>query len=241
WNGSGGIRQGLLQSFVTFGALKGAGRLVQGENLIAQHLFQDSAMVLGHQVSGALGIAPRPTGTLAEQFLHAEATNLQIGAGMALAHGFAPGLQALERGLDLSLPATEVGPRFEMPLPQGALAVGSRGSWGESQPFRNLVLQMTQGKNGDGNGDGGSGKDAPRMTLPQVSTGRAEVDGPRRPTGSFRLAKTYPLQGIDERARYLHVIGPSKNPNEGITQAIERALAQKVEPMVVVYEGALEN
>src|SRR4029453_17777408 len=103
WNGSGGIRQGLLQSFVTFGALKGAGRLVQGENLIAQHLFQDSAMVLGHQVSGALGIAPRPTGTLAEQFLHAEATNLQIGAGMALAGRLAPGLQTLERGLDLSL------------------------------------------------------------------------------------------------------------------------------------------
>src|SRR4029434_4631 len=55
WNGPGGIRQGLLQSFVTFGALKGAGRLGQGQNLIAQHLFQDTAMVLGHQITGALG------------------------------------------------------------------------------------------------------------------------------------------------------------------------------------------
>src|SRR4029450_3010163 len=103
WNGNVGLRQGLFQSLVTFGALKGAGRLAQGENLIAQHLFQDTAMVLGHQVSGVLGIAPRPTGSLAEQFLHAEATNLQIGAGMALAGRLAAGEQALERGLDLSL------------------------------------------------------------------------------------------------------------------------------------------
>src|SRR4029434_5783141 len=104
WNGSGGIRQGLLQSFMTFGALKGAGRLTQGENFIAQHLFQDTAMVLGHQATGALGFAPRPEGSVAEQFLHAETTNLQLGAGAALAHGLAPGISAFEKGLDLSLP-----------------------------------------------------------------------------------------------------------------------------------------
>src|SRR4030095_11459694 len=54
WNGSDGIRQGLLQSFLTFGALHAAGRLAMGENIFAQHLLQDSAMVLGHQVSGVL-------------------------------------------------------------------------------------------------------------------------------------------------------------------------------------------
>src|SRR4030095_12504563 len=103
WNGPGGIRQGLLQSFVTFGAIKGAGRLASGENLVAQHLLQDSAMVLGHNISANFGITPRPAGTLAEQFLLAEATNLQIGAGMALAHRMVPGMHAMERGLDLSL------------------------------------------------------------------------------------------------------------------------------------------
>jgi len=102
WNGAGGIRQGLLQSSVTFGALKGAGRLARSENFLVQHLFQDLSMVLGHQASGALGLAPRPAGSLAEQFLHAEATTLQIGAGMALIHRMAPGLSALERGLDLA-------------------------------------------------------------------------------------------------------------------------------------------
>jgi len=95
--------------------------LAQGQNLVAQHLFQDTAMVLGHQASAAFGITPHPNGTLTDQFLYAEATNLQIGAGMALTHRFAPGIMALERGLDLSLPAADVGagfprPRFESPL-----------------------------------------------------------------------------------------------------------------------------
>jgi hypothetical protein len=103
WEGQGGIRQGLLSSLITFGSLKGAGRLAQGENVVVQHLLQDTGMVLGHQVSAAFNITQRPTGTLAEQFLHAEATNLQLGAGMALAHHVTPGIQGIERGLDLAL------------------------------------------------------------------------------------------------------------------------------------------
>jgi hypothetical protein len=110
WDGQGGIRQGLLNSLVTFGALKGAGRLAQGENVVVQHLLQDMGMVLGHQVSGSFGITQRQTGSLVEQFLHAEVTNLQLGAGMALAHSVAPGIQGLERGLDLSLRSTEIPP-----------------------------------------------------------------------------------------------------------------------------------
>jgi|GEM_PF-2581539 len=107
WSGPGGLRQGLFQSFISFGALKGAGHLARGENLIAQHLLQDTAMVAGHQVTGILGLAPRPTGSLAEQFLHAEATNLQIGAGLALAYRMSPGVHALERGLDLSVRSSD--------------------------------------------------------------------------------------------------------------------------------------
>src|SRR4029450_4917203 len=34
WNGSGGLREGLLQSLLTFSALKGAGRITQGENIV---------------------------------------------------------------------------------------------------------------------------------------------------------------------------------------------------------------
>jgi hypothetical protein len=103
WSGQGGIRQGLLSSLITFGSLKGAGHLAQGENIFVQHLLQDTGMVFGHQISAAFGITPRPKDSLAEQFLHAEATNLQLGAGMALAHHVAPGIQGIERGLDLAL------------------------------------------------------------------------------------------------------------------------------------------
>gem|GEM_PF-3584330 len=117
WSGPGGLRQGLLQSFITFGALKGAGRLARGENLLAQHLLQDTAMVAGHQATGILGIVPQSTGSLAEQFLHAEVTNLQLSTGMALGHGLSGGrVHALERGLDLSLQTQGAGPRPWLPF-----------------------------------------------------------------------------------------------------------------------------
>src|SRR5262245_7864094 len=103
WEGQGGLRQGLLSSLVTFATLKGSARVAQGENIVVQHLLQDTGMVLGHQVTASFGITDRPQGTFVEQFLHAEATNLQMSAGMALAHSVAPGIQGLERGLDLSL------------------------------------------------------------------------------------------------------------------------------------------
>src|SRR5262245_28584561 len=106
WEGNGGIRQGLLSSLTTFGTLKVMGHIAQGENILVQHLLQDTGMVLGHQVSGIFGITSQPTGSLAEQFLHAEVTNLQISAGMALGHGLTQGrVQALERGLDFTLPS----------------------------------------------------------------------------------------------------------------------------------------
>src|SRR4030095_2451295 len=85
WSGQGGLQQGLLQSLITFGTLKGVGHLARGENVMVQHLLQDTAMVFGHRAAGAVGAGPRPTGTLAEQFLHAEATTLQLAAGMTLA------------------------------------------------------------------------------------------------------------------------------------------------------------
>jgi|GEM_PF-5479742 len=132
WSGEGGLAQGFLHSLITFGALKGAGHLAQGETIIARHLLQDSAMVLGHHTSGALGITPRPAGSLAEQFLRAEAVNFQMGAGMALAHGVAPYVHGLERGLDLSLQSPDVGAGF--PRPQGFHRTGE-----ETSPLQNRL------------------------------------------------------------------------------------------------------
>jgi len=165
WSGPGGLRQGLLQSFITFGTLRGAGHLARGENLVTQHLLQNSSMVFGTQAAGALGIMPGPRGSLAEQFLHAEATNLQLGAAMSLGHRFAPGIHGLERGLDLSLRATNVGANLMCasngcrdgrtqgsPLQnelQPALVLGT----GPSPSRGHLVFSMSSG--GDGKGGGG--------------------------------------------------------------------------------------
>src|SRR5262249_46627829 len=90
WEGQGGIRQELLSSLITFSSLKSTAQLAEGENVVVQHLLQDTGMVLGHQISAAFDATSRPTGSLMEQFLHAEATNLQLSAGMALAHSVAP-------------------------------------------------------------------------------------------------------------------------------------------------------
>jgi hypothetical protein len=156
WDGPDGIRQGLLSSLVTFGSLKGLGTLAQGQGLVVQHLFQSSGMVLGHQISGALGITSKPEGTLAEQFLRAEITNLQMSGGIALGHSLTGGgIQAVERGLDLSLRATDVrmalrnrseeGTREEVSLQmQPAFsAVGERGP---------TILHMSSENGGRGGG-----------------------------------------------------------------------------------------
>src|SRR5262249_13479700 len=102
-------------SLITFGSLKSAGRLGQGENVVVQHLFQDTGLVLGHQVSGAFGVTERPAESWAEQFFQAEAMNLKLGAGMALASHLSPSLTALERGADLSIRSMETPPL----LPEG--------------------------------------------------------------------------------------------------------------------------
>src|SRR4029450_8138029 len=94
-----------VHSTVTLGALKGFGVLGQGQNLFVRHLFSDVGMVSGHQLAYGLGLQGRPEGTLAEQFLQAEALNWQMAAGMSLTHRLAPGLSAVERGLDLPLRA----------------------------------------------------------------------------------------------------------------------------------------
>ncbi|MFO1519867.1 MAG: hypothetical protein U1F57_09435 [bacterium] len=104
WHGKGGIKEGWLSSFVNFGTLKGFGKLAEGQNLLVQHAVQDMGMVMGHHVVHGVGFGEKPEGTLAEQFLHAEVTNLQLGAGASLAHQITGGrLLAFERGLDLAI------------------------------------------------------------------------------------------------------------------------------------------
>jgi hypothetical protein len=103
WSGCGGWQEGLIHSAISFGMLKSAGFLARDQNIIFQHLFQSSAMVVGHQTASQLGLSQRPEGNFASQLLQAEATNLQLGAGMSWVHRVAPGILALERSLEISL------------------------------------------------------------------------------------------------------------------------------------------
>ncbi|MFO1520201.1 MAG: hypothetical protein U1F57_11175 [bacterium] len=96
-------------SFLQFGLLKWGAAWGGGQNVLLRHALQDTALVTGHQLSARLGWVPAPEGDLAQQFLHAETMNLQLEAGAALFHAAAPGFSALERGLDLSLQASERG------------------------------------------------------------------------------------------------------------------------------------
>ncbi|MFO1518611.1 MAG: hypothetical protein U1F57_02935 [bacterium] len=98
--GEGGFWHRWRASFLNFGLLKIGGAAAVGQNVIAQHLFQDTAMVAGNHLTARLGLGPAPEGTLAQQFLHAEATNLQLGVGMGFAHFVMPGIHAFESGLE---------------------------------------------------------------------------------------------------------------------------------------------
>jgi hypothetical protein len=120
----------LINDALTFGLLKGAGYLSRESNVVFQHAFSSTAMVTGHQSAALLGITPPPEGSLAEQFLHAEITNLQLGAGTSLVHAMAPGISALERGLDLSL-QSRVGATLRRPYTSGRI-----GPWQKESRMR---------------------------------------------------------------------------------------------------------
>jgi hypothetical protein len=168
WSGAGGWREGLLSSAITFGALRGAGALAQWQNLVFQHALQTTTMVGAQNIfcGGAQPCAP----SLAEQFLQAEATNLQLGAGMGLlGHPF----HALERGLQLSLQERERIP-FDTPSSLNLFAEGLPVFAGDpplpdARPETEIAsnTQLNHACSiGDGHG-GGSGNPPSRLPTPE--------------------------------------------------------------------------
>jgi len=160
WSGPGGWAQGLTSSVLTFGLLKGAGFLSREQNIVLQHMFQSTAMVVGHQGSALVGFTPRPQGSLAEQFLHAEITNLQLGAGTSLGHSLTGGrLMALERGLDLSLSFSSRGNRISgfpsydglaLAVPEGRSPVRLPQEESPRERTSNAVLMSAENPEGGG-------------------------------------------------------------------------------------------
>src|SRR4030095_8811935 len=101
------FHQDWARAAVTLGGLKAFTALGAGQNLILQHLTTDFGLVGSQHLASAVGLTPRPTGTLAQQLLQAEAVNLQMMGSLAMAHGISPRLSATERGLDLFLRSQE--------------------------------------------------------------------------------------------------------------------------------------
>lgn len=94
--------RGWLTTYFNFGALKFAGNLVEGRNVFLRHGIQSTAMVATQQALHYTGFGNAPEGSLLQQFVSAETSNLAMEAGGSLV-GFATGhrFQILERALDL--------------------------------------------------------------------------------------------------------------------------------------------
>jgi|GEM_PF-6872415 len=190
WSGQGGLRQGFVQSLIAFGALKSAGVAAQGENILVQHLAQYAAMVLGHHVAGVFDTALKPTGHLSEQFLHAEAMNLQMGAGIALAYHALPLMSAFEKGMNLSLGASGgvANPEFVRKGFEPALATANGAPIPNASeapsPLPTNLMAMSSKKGDDG------GKIIPFPSRgPQTMSAPAEErsPAPEKPEGPIKL------------------------------------------------------
>ncbi|MFO1520203.1 MAG: phosphatidylserine decarboxylase [bacterium] len=101
--GERGILQGTLHTMVNFGSLRGVGYLAREQGAFVQHLAQINGMVGANQLMGALNFQEAPRGSLAEQYLHAAVTDLQMTFGMGLVHAASPSLTSVNRALELNL------------------------------------------------------------------------------------------------------------------------------------------
>lgn len=99
WSGTGGIWEGLRDSYVNFGFLK-LGGMFHSQNLFFQHLTQDLFMVAGHEATAQLGWVEHDNKSFAEKLFNAERTNLQLGAAMGVLHRVLPSLRVFERNIE---------------------------------------------------------------------------------------------------------------------------------------------
>ena len=202
--------------------LRGAGYLAREQNIILQHALQSTAMVAGHQGAAGLRILPQPEGSLAEQFLHAEATNLQLAAGGSLLHTVAPGIHAMERNLDLMAAAGRVSPPFpgRRANLSPSLAMATAGERRPNSPLRDpahqWISQMSM------TGEGGSGKGI-RDSLATVweRGGEQSADAVKALAEHFRTDPENLSQWITEFRRVA--------ANAGREESRERSLATLLE------------
>ncbi|MFO1519801.1 MAG: hypothetical protein U1F57_09100 [bacterium] len=198
WKGEGGLAQGWLSSFFTFGFLKGAGFVVASQNAATRHFFQSTAMVLGNQWVSAFGWVAPPSGSFAEQWLHAETTLLQMGAAMNLIHlGGGGRVFAFERSLELSVRAVSEPSLFQKSSflsfrpAEDLAAEGERGRVSfEKNSFleKSSVVLMSSHDEGEGGG-GGSSVGSKPFSTPRIKVVSKIPPGGDKPIDFASLTK----------------------------------------------------
>lgn len=73
-----------ITDYVNFASLKFFGNISHQQNPYVSHFFQATGMVVGHQLAFGIGLATRPTGSLVEQWIHAEILNAQMQVSMGI-------------------------------------------------------------------------------------------------------------------------------------------------------------
>jgi hypothetical protein len=168
-----------MSAAISLGSLKFFGKLAEGQNLALQHLFSDVGMVGAHHAAAFAGLEAKPEGDLFSQFLHAEAMNWQMKAGMGLVHGLAPRLSATERAMDLTLKSQEnnlasLGSGIFRPLSPSLAAEGPSApllsSSSEGKEVRPTLMAMSAIGKGE---EGPRRKDYPHVYEKEFTSGRS--------------------------------------------------------------------
>jgi hypothetical protein len=267
WGGENGLGRGLVGAAITLGSLKSAGFAVQGQNVALQHLFQDSAMVLAHNASASLGVGERSQDSLAQQMVNAEATLLQMNAGMALV-GMGTGgrLLSMERAADLKIRSFSSGARNPSSFPlsltpatalstSGEAALGPVSAVDQGSEARSLNVFMVG--EADSSSQGGSSvRENTRVNGPVL-----EILGRKEPTSQvpaegFLGRMENPENGFDpfkfpDGSQVVWIEGPSAYPsplNERLATTWNNALGAVLvaNPQMdalglIVMHGAMKN
>lgn len=103
WSGPEGMQSGFLSSALTFGLLRGTGSLVEKQNPIFRHFFQDVSTVLGQDLASSLTVIPAHPGNFFQRLFETEITNQKMIAGLALYGNVFPRASRVEKMWDLQL------------------------------------------------------------------------------------------------------------------------------------------
>lgn len=92
--------QGWTANFSDFLILKGLSPLAAGRNMVFGHFVQANAMVLGHEVTGRLGLTEHRQSSYLQQLAEAEALNMKLALGMSLVGVLTPAVARVERRME---------------------------------------------------------------------------------------------------------------------------------------------